>query len=93
MPATRGLLAILILGYLFTIVWIVEFEIWIAVWFYYGLFLGARWVYRNNVLGQTITSVTRRRQQPAPYDPHGAPARPVDLATYGDWDGPMRTRS
>jgi hypothetical protein len=59
-------------------VWLIEVEAWLVVWFYYGTFLGLRWVYRNNVIGQTWTSLTRGRQKTAassaPY------ATPVDLA-------------
>jgi hypothetical protein len=79
--------------------WILELEIWLAVWFYYGMFLGCRWIYRNNVLGQTVAALTGRRKPVRPaYDPHGTPTQPVDLAPLADagdpWDtGTMRRRS
>jgi hypothetical protein len=70
-----------IVAYLFAIVWMIEFEAWLVVWFYYGLGLALRWVWRHNPIGQTIDSraARRARQQPAPYDPHGAPPQHYDL--------------
>jgi hypothetical protein len=72
-------------------IWMFEAMIWATIWFYYGLFLGARWVWRNNPVGRTIDSAhdVTERSRPRPYDPHGAPSQPVDLGQLGD----MRRRS
>lgn len=88
-----------ILGLLLVELWCLEFTIWFGVWCYYGLFLGCRWIYRNNVIGKaaTVASTPVRKAAPA-YDPHGAPPQPIDLGQLGDggdpWDtGGMRRRS
>jgi hypothetical protein len=76
--------------------WLVEVCAWCIAWVYYAIFLGARAVYRHNVIGQTVASLTGRRQPQPAYDPYGPPAQPVDLAALstpaGDWDGPIRRR-
>lgn len=72
-------------------IWVAEASLLCAIWLYYGLFLGARSIYRNNVLGQTAETLTPRRT--AARDPY---AEPVDLAALqapGDWDGLTRRRS
>jgi hypothetical protein len=76
------------LALLYIYVWVIEFEVWLAVWFYYGLFLALRWCWRHNPIGQTVDSrmARRERQQQQPYDPHGAPAKPVDLGRLGNSD-------
>ena len=65
-------------------VWMIEFELWLCVWFYYGAFLGLRWCWRHNPIGQTIDSRAARldRQRPTPYDPHGAPQQYYDLGAH-----------
>ena len=70
---------------LFLILWMLELEIWLAVWVYYSLFLSARWVWHHNPIGQTIDTrhAARERQIPAPYDPHGAPPEHIDLGQLG----------
>lgn len=70
-------------------IWMLEAMLWATIWSCYGLFLGARWVWRNNPIGQTVDSraAQHSRRRP-PYDPHGAPPAPVDLGALGN-----RTRS
>lgn len=71
----------LAVAYVFAIIWCIEFELWLCVWFYYAAFLALRWCWRHNPIGQTIDSRAARRarqQQPA-YDPHGAPPQHYDL--------------
>lgn len=71
--------------------WIAEFEAWLLAWVYFGTFLAGRWIYRRNVIGQTVATFTRRRPVPVPIDPY---ARPVDLAAYSyDDEAPVRRRS
>ena len=66
-------------------IWLVEVEVWVIVWFYYGAFLGARWIYRNNVIEQTISGALRRR------DRQKADTAPID---HNGWDtAPTRWRS
>lgn len=74
----------LFLAMLYIGVWFMELEIWLGVWFYYALFLGLRWCWRHNPIGQTIDSraARRERQQPVPYDPHGAPQQYIDLGQF-----------
>lgn len=66
--------------------WFYETTFWLMAWFGYGAFLGARWIYRSNVLGQTVSSLSRRQHSAVPVDPD---AQPINL---GDWDGPVRRR-
>lgn len=72
-------------------IWMLEAMIWAAIWFYYGAFLGARWVWRNNPIGQTIDTRhgAAERRLPRRHDQHSAPSQPVDLGRLGD----MRRRS
>lgn len=81
-----GWLVILELG---TALWIVELEVWLTVWVYYGMFLGARWVYRHNVIGQTVTSLASGRRQKPVERPAGR-GGPIDLsqAPYAPWSTP-----
>ncbi len=65
-------------------VWLYETSFWLAVWSYFGMFVGVRWMYRNNVLGQTVSSLSRRPRTVVRIDPD---AEPIDL---GDWDGSVR---
>lgn len=76
-----GLLLALITLELGIVLWMLEVEIWLLVWFYVGLAHGARWIWRNNPLGRTIDSVAaaRERTTRAPYDPHGTPPERIDL--------------
>lgn len=84
-----SLIGRLFLAYLFLDVWLIEVTVWAMVWYYYGLFLGARWIarwiWRHNPIGQTIDSrhAAKERRRPAPYDPHGAPPVPIDLGALG----------
>lgn len=61
--------------------WFLEFEIWMAVWCYYGAFLVLRWCWRNNPIGKIVDAVSagRERRQRPPYDPHGTPTQHYDL--------------
>lgn len=85
------------MGHLFVLMlalglWAAEIEAWLLAWTYYGTFLGARWIWRHNPLGQTVAAVTPG-PKPHPYDPHGTPAQPVDLAQFGEQRrGDMRRR-
>lgn len=81
-----SLIGLMIIAEIGMIVWFYEFAAWLTVWFYYGLFLALRWCWRHNPIGQTIDSAAarRERQQPAPYDPHGAPQQYYDLGSLGN---------
>lgn len=68
-------IGLLIMAEVFALIWFYEAMILLCVWFAYGAFLGARWIYRNNIIGKTIMAAKRRGH--APVDPN---ARPVDLA-------------
>lgn len=82
------LMGLFLFALFFFEIWMLEAMIWATIWFYYGAFLGARWVWRNNPIGQTIDTRAARygRQQRPPYDPHGAPPSPIDLSA-------LRTRT
>lgn len=69
---------------IFLEIWCAEFALWMTVWTYYGLFLGTRWVWRHNPIGQTIDSLNaaKERRRPVPYDPHSAPPTRIDLSTF-----------
>ena len=71
----------LLAAMLFAELWLLELKIWLTVWFCYGMFLGARWIWRRNPVGQTIdtTSAARERRVAARgAGPDTSPA-PVDL--------------
>ena len=96
-----GFFRLMILTYAWTFaiaLWAFEAEIWLVIWMMYGFYyLPARWLYKKNIIGQTVAGLTPGPRRPA-YDPHGAPRQPVDLGTFdsGDdqWDtGTMRRRS
>ncbi|MEY9933902.1 hypothetical protein ABH926_008565 [Catenulispora sp. GP43] len=71
----------LFLAMLYAFAWMMEFELWLCIWFYYGLFLALRWCWRHNPIGQTVdtASARRGRQQRPAYDPHAAPQQYYDL--------------
>lgn len=72
-----SLLGMLILAEIGFAIWCYEAALWVAVWFYYGLFLTLRWCWRNNPIGQTIDSASSARARRAPTV--DAPATYVDL--------------
>lgn len=82
-------MGLLLFAMFFFEIWMLEVCLWLMVWYYYALFLGARWIarwiWRHNPIGQTIDSrhAARERHQPRPYDPHGAPPRHIDLGHLG----------
>lgn len=64
--------------------WTFEIEIWATVWAYYGAFVVGRWIYRRNVVGQTVRGVFRRGGTGVSTRPLAASGGPVDLAALGD---------
>lgn len=79
-----GLLLALITLEIGIALWMLEVEVWMLVWFCYGLACAARWVWRHNPIGRTIDGVAaaRERGRPTPYDPHGAPPERIDLGRF-----------
>lgn len=66
--------------------WFLEVMLWACVWTYFALGLACLWIYRRNIIGQTVRTLTGRRTVRAEYDPHGAPRYPVDLGALGSQD-------
>lgn len=63
-------------------VWLIEVEAWVIAWTYYGMFLGARWVWRGNVVGRAWMAVTGRRRRPVERPvPYAAPPNTIDGPT------------
>jgi len=73
--------------------WLAEIMLWGCVWCYYAMGLACRWIYRSNIVGQTVRTLTGRRTVRVAYDPHGAPRYPVDLGALGDPYDTNRPRS
>ena len=63
----------------FAFAWWMELLVWAGVWCYYALFLGARWVWRHNPIGQTIDSATAARER-GTVEP---PREHIDLGRLG----------
>lgn len=86
------LMGLFLFALFFFEIWMLEAMIWATIWFYYLLFLGARWIWRNNPIGRTIDSRhdARARRHARPYDPHGTAPTRIDL---GAFDGRTRPRN